>query len=134
MDLRDYLDILRARWRLIIVTTLLGVMAAATASMLATPQYTATATTFVSVNGGDSTVGTALQGTLFAQDRVKSYVDVVSADGVMGAVIEDLGTAAVTGPARRQDRRQQPARHGEPGDLRHRSQSCTGAVDRQLDS
>ena len=91
MDLRDYLDILRARWRLIIVTTLLGVMAAATASMLATPQYTATATTFVSVNGGDSTVGTALQGSLFAQDRVKSYVDVVSADGVMGAVIEDLG-------------------------------------------
>ena len=57
MDLRDYIDILRARWRLITVTTLLGVMAAALASMLATPMYTATATTFVSVNGGD-TVGT----------------------------------------------------------------------------
>ncbi len=51
-------------------------MAAALASMLATPMYTATATTFVSVNGGDSSVGTALQGNLFAQDRVKSYVDV----------------------------------------------------------
>jgi uncharacterized protein involved in exopolysaccharide biosynthesis len=31
VDLRDYLDILRARWRLIIVTTLLGVVAAALA-------------------------------------------------------------------------------------------------------
>ena len=91
VDLRDYLDILRARWRLITVTTLLGVVAAALASMLATPQYTATASTFVSVRGGDSTVGTALQGSLFAQDRVKSYVDVVKADGVMGAVIDELG-------------------------------------------
>ena len=91
VDLRDYLDILRARWRLITVMTLLGVAAAAIASMLATPQYTATASTFVSVKGSDSTVGTALQGSLFAQDRVKSYVDVVTADGVMGAVIDDLG-------------------------------------------
>ncbi len=91
MDLRDYLDILRARWRLIIVTTLLGVMAAALASMLATPLYTSTATTFVSVNGGDPTVGTALQGDLFAQSRVKSYVGVATADDVMNAVIEDLG-------------------------------------------
>lgn len=91
MDLRDYLDILRARWRLIIVTTLLGVMAAATASMLATPMYTATTTTFVSVNGGDASVGTALQGNLFAQDRVKSYVGVGTADDVMSTVIEDLG-------------------------------------------
>ena len=91
VDLRDYLDILRARWRLITITTLLGVIAAAVASMLATPMYTATATTFVSVNGGDETVGTALQGQLFAQDRVKSYVDVVTADGVMQAVSDDLG-------------------------------------------
>jgi capsular exopolysaccharide synthesis family protein len=91
VDLRDYLDILRARWRLITVTTLLGVMAAALASMLATPMYTATTTTFVSVNGGDSSVGTALQGNLFAQDRVKSYVGVGTADDVMSTVIEDLG-------------------------------------------
>jgi capsular exopolysaccharide synthesis family protein len=77
---------------LITVTTLLGVMAAAIASMLATPMYTATATTFVSVNGGSSPdVATALQGSLFAQDRVKSYVDIVTADEVMGTVIDDLG-------------------------------------------
>ncbi|HEX5017601.1 MAG TPA: Wzz/FepE/Etk N-terminal domain-containing protein, partial [Actinomycetes bacterium] len=91
MDLRDYLDILRARWRLITVTTLLGVIAAAVASMMATPQYTATATTFVSVAGGDNTVATATQGNLFAQDRVKSYEKVVTAEGVMGRVIDELG-------------------------------------------
>ncbi len=91
VDLRDYIDILRARWRLILATTLLGVMAAALASMLATPMYTTTATTFVSVNGGDPSVGTALQGNLFAQDRVKSYVGIGTSDDVMAAVIEDLG-------------------------------------------
>ena len=76
MDLRDYIDILRARWRLITVTTLLGVMAAALASMLATPMYTSTATTFVPVNGGRPLVVNSAQGDLFAQQRVKSYVGV----------------------------------------------------------
>lgn len=90
MDLRDYLDILRARWRLIVATTLLGVMAAALASMLATPMYTSTATVFVAVNDGDN-VGTAYTGSLFAQQRVKSYVEVVKSDDVMAAVAEDLG-------------------------------------------
>jgi capsular exopolysaccharide synthesis family protein len=93
VDLRDYLDILRTRWKLITVTTLLGVIAAALASMLATPLYTATTKSFVSVNGGgtQTDVATAVQGSLFAQDRVKSYVDVVTADEVMGAVIDELG-------------------------------------------
>lgn len=90
MDLRDYIDILRARWRLITVTTLLGLLAAALASMLATPMYTATTTALVSVNGGDNSVGTALQGDLYGQARVKSYVGVATSDDVMAAVIEDL--------------------------------------------
>ena len=47
MDLKDYLGILRARWILITVTTLLGVIAAATASMLATPMYQSCTTRFV---------------------------------------------------------------------------------------
>ncbi len=91
MDLRDYIDILRARWRLITVTTLLGLLAAALVSMLATPMYTATTTVFVRVNGGDPSVGAALQGDLFAQARVKSYVGIATSDDVMEAVIEDLG-------------------------------------------
>ena len=43
------------------------------------------------MNGGDASVATALQGSLFAQQRVKSYVAVVTSDDVMSAVIEDLG-------------------------------------------
>jgi capsular exopolysaccharide synthesis family protein len=102
VDLRDYLDILRARWRLITVTTLLGVMAAALASMLATPMYTSTATTFVQVNAesdgdGASAVNDALSGSYFAQQRVKSYVQAVTGDDVMEAVIEDLGLPLTAG-------------------------------------
>src|SRR3954463_1587794 len=90
VDLRDYLDILRARWKLITVTTLLGVAVAAIASMLATPLYTAKATVFVSV-GDNADVNAAYTGSLFAQQRVKSYVDVVTSDDVMGPVVEKLG-------------------------------------------
>ncbi len=76
MDLRDYLDILRTRWRLITVTTLLGVMAAAIVSMLATPMYTA--------NGHDLRVrsiaatrpwATALQGRCSRKTASSRYVD-----------------------------------------------------------
>jgi receptor protein-tyrosine kinase len=90
VDLRDYLDILRARWKLIIVTTLLGVMAAAVASMLATPLYQSCTTRFVSASDGQTNLGTAYTGSLFTQGRVKSYVEAVRSTPVMQAVVEDL--------------------------------------------
>ena len=65
--------------------------------MAATPVYRATAATFVSVNGGRSTVDAALQGSLFAQERVKSYGYVATSDSVMSGVIEDLGLAMTPG-------------------------------------
>ena len=80
------------QWRLVAATALLGVGIAALVSMAATPMYTATATTFVSVNAGrDTDVNSAYTGSLFAQQRVKSYADVVLSDAVMSGVIDDLG-------------------------------------------
>lgn len=91
VDLRDYLDILRARWKLIMVTTLVGVMAAAIASMLATPMYQSCTTRFVSANDGTANLGTAYTGSLFTQQRVKSYVEAVTSTPVMQSVVEELG-------------------------------------------
>ena len=97
MDLRDYLDILRARWRLIVVTTLLGVMAAAVASMLATPLYQSCTTRYVSANDSQLTVGTAYTASLFTQQQVKSYVEIVKSTSVMQAVAEDLNIPLTPG-------------------------------------
>jgi len=91
--MRNFLGRLQASWRLLATTAIVGIMVAALALMAATPVYRATTATFVSVNDGNSTVATALQGSLFAQDRVKSYGYVATSDSVMSGVIEDLGLA-----------------------------------------
>lgn len=90
MDLRDYLDILRARWILITVVTLTGVIAAAVVSMLATPLYQSCTTQFVSAQGSTGGLDTAYTGQLFSQQRIKSYVDAVTSTPVMQAVASDL--------------------------------------------
>jgi capsular exopolysaccharide synthesis family protein len=66
--------------------------------MLATPMYTSTATVYVAVNNGNQDdVGTAYTGALFAQQQVKSYVDLVTSKDVMDAVLNDTGLNITTG-------------------------------------
>ncbi len=95
--MKIFLSRLQAGWRLLAATTLIGVIGASVAVMAATTVYTATATSFVSVNGRDSSVESALLASMFAQERVKSYEDVVTSDGVMIGVIEDLGLPMTAG-------------------------------------
>jgi len=97
VDLRDYLDILRARWVLIVVTTLLGASAAAVGSMLTTPLYQSCTTRFVSISDSQLDVATAYTGSLFTQQRVKSYVDGVTSTPVMQSVVEELGIPLTPG-------------------------------------
>jgi polysaccharide biosynthesis transport protein len=92
VDLRDYLRILRARWRLILLCTLLAIGAAALATFAATPVYRAQAQLFVSTSQGDAgSVGGLQQGSQFAQQRVKSYAEVIDNPTVTQAVIDELG-------------------------------------------
>ncbi|MDH4159251.1 MAG: polysaccharide biosynthesis tyrosine autokinase [Actinomycetota bacterium] len=90
MDLRDYLDILRTRWRLITVTTLLGVIAAGLASALTTPIYQSTATLFITTTDG-SNISSAFQGEMFTQQRIRSYPEMVVSNQVMEDVVNELG-------------------------------------------
>lgn len=89
MELADYLRILRKRWLIIVVMTLLGVGAAAAASLVITPQYQATTQVFVYVpNSG--TVGELASGGSFAQNQVRSYAEAVSTPRVLDAVVDEL--------------------------------------------
>lgn len=90
MELRDYLRILRRRWLLITLTTLLclGAAAAVTASM--TPVYEASSRLFVSTAQSDTT-GDAYQGGLFSAQRVTSYANLVSSRETASRVADELG-------------------------------------------
>ena len=92
MELRDYIRILRKGWILIVAMTLLGVAGAAIASIVMTPRYVASTQLFVSVQTSDATTtGDLAQGSTAAQQKVRSYVDVVTSSRVLTPVIEELG-------------------------------------------
>jgi len=91
------LGVLRTRGRLLAVTALLGGAAGLVAFLTTPPLYTATTTTFVSVNGAAMSAPTSLDGSDLARQRVTSYVDIVTTDNVMIGVIEDLGLPLTPG-------------------------------------
>ena len=97
MDLRDYVRLLRRRWRLIALCALLGIAAALTATLTQTKVYTADFQFFVSAQGSTATasgtgdISNAYTGGLFTQQRVKSYADVLQSPRLGELVVRDLG-------------------------------------------
>jgi len=90
VELRDYIRILRRRWRLITATVLVAVAASAGFSALQVPQYAASAQLFVSTPSGGAE---AYQGGLFSQQRVLSYADLITGEEIAAQVLDDLGDA-----------------------------------------
>jgi capsular exopolysaccharide synthesis family protein len=84
MDLRDYLRAVRKRWWLVLGAAAVAVGVAVTVTLLTPPKYAASLTFFVSTRGAEVTQ--AFQGGQFAQQRVKSYVDVLTSNRLTEAV------------------------------------------------
>ncbi|MDP9821790.1 polysaccharide biosynthesis tyrosine autokinase [Nocardioides massiliensis] len=91
MELRDYLRIMRRRWKSIVAVFVLCVAAAALLTFQATPQYSSTARLFVSTMPSDT--NEAYQGSLFASQRVTSYADLVNGRELTERVADRLGVA-----------------------------------------
>ncbi|MBB1017024.1 polysaccharide biosynthesis tyrosine autokinase [Dietzia sp. DQ11-71] len=87
MDLRDLLSVLRARWIVIVATTLIGGLLALGMSLLTPPSYQAKVQFYVTVAGGDSAAA-AYQGSLGAQQRVQSYAALVKSTDITQKVVD----------------------------------------------
>jgi capsular exopolysaccharide synthesis family protein len=85
MDLRDYLRAIRKRWWLVVGAVGVAVAVAVTVTLLTPPQYAASVTFFVNAKGAGVT--DAFQGGLFAQQRVKSYVDVLTSNRLAQSIV-----------------------------------------------
>ncbi|TXR56375.1 polysaccharide biosynthesis tyrosine autokinase [Quadrisphaera setariae] len=90
MTLHELVQVLRKRWLMVGIITLLAVGAATARSVTTPPTYQATAGTFVTASAGAQT-GIASQGSQFALQRVASYVAVASSTLVLEPVAEELG-------------------------------------------
>jgi capsular exopolysaccharide synthesis family protein len=91
VDLRDYARTLRKRWALVALCMLLALGAAAAATLLATKQYTSSSQLFVSSRDQTGAISDALQGSQFAQQRIKSYALVADSPGITDVVAKRLG-------------------------------------------
>lgn len=78
MDLHNYLRALRQRWWVVLATVMVALGVAGFVTVRATPQYAASVTFFVT--SPSQGVTDAYQGGLFLQQRVKSYVDLLTSD------------------------------------------------------
>ncbi|MDJ0396351.1 polysaccharide biosynthesis tyrosine autokinase [Rhodococcus sp. G-MC3] len=90
MEIQDYLQILRTRWMIIVVTVAVAVLGALAVSLLTTPTYQSCSRVFVSTSGG-STVTESYQGNLFSQQRVASYSELVTGETLAARTIDELG-------------------------------------------
>jgi capsular exopolysaccharide synthesis family protein len=88
VELRDYISIARRRWMLILGVLVAVVAVAAAITARTTPMYASTARVFISTTPSNST--DAYQGGLFSQQRVSSYVDMLSGLELSQRVIDDL--------------------------------------------
>ena len=77
MDVKDILPAVRAGWWLLVIGLLLGVGGAGLHTWQATPMYTSTIQMFVSTTGAND-ANTALQGNMFSQQRMASYVQLLT--------------------------------------------------------
>jgi capsular exopolysaccharide synthesis family protein len=96
VELKDYLRVLRMRWRLITVVALLAVAAATMVSLLTTPVYQSNVKFFVRAANSDGSIANAYTGSLFTQQRVKSYKEFITSPTVTEAVVARVGIEGLT--------------------------------------
>jgi capsular exopolysaccharide synthesis family protein len=91
MSLREHVYQLRARWQWIIGGLALGLLFAGVATALTPTQYAATAVVYLSPGQSNNDPIAAYQGSLFTNQRMKSYAQLVSGDRVARDVVDELG-------------------------------------------
>ncbi|PWW21398.1 capsular exopolysaccharide synthesis family protein [Geodermatophilus normandii] len=90
MDLHEFLQMLRRRWRWVVAGALVGLAVAGAASLTTPRSYEASSSVFFSLSFGDS-ADDLVQGSAFAQNQVASYAMLATTPTVLDPVIDELG-------------------------------------------
>ncbi|GLZ51779.1 polysaccharide biosynthesis tyrosine autokinase [Actinomycetospora sp. NBRC 106378] len=90
MTLRDFLLVLRTRWRVVVACALVGAIAAAAFAALRPATYTSHVLLYVS-SQQQSDRDSAYTGGLLSEQRVSSYVELVDRPSVTAEIVRRLG-------------------------------------------
>jgi capsular exopolysaccharide synthesis family protein len=99
MDLRSYLRAVRRRWWIVLAVVVVAMGVGGALTIRTRPQYASTVTFFV--NTPNQGVADAYQGSLFTQQRVKSYVDLLTSDRLAQSLAADPRIGLSTDGVRR---------------------------------
>ncbi|MDV7198350.1 polysaccharide biosynthesis tyrosine autokinase [Rhodococcus kroppenstedtii] len=91
MEISDYVRILRARWIVIALTTVVAAAASLVFSLVSTPVYEACTRLYVSTGSSSSSVTEVYQGNLASQQRVASYTQLLGGEAVAARTVDALG-------------------------------------------
>ncbi|WP_114424550.1 polysaccharide biosynthesis tyrosine autokinase [Nocardioides houyundeii] len=89
MELKDYWQIVRHRWKMVVLCLLASLAVASFLTWQATPQYSSSTRLFISTSQSDES--SAYTGNLFATQRVTSYADLVTSRQLALRVDDALG-------------------------------------------
>jgi capsular exopolysaccharide synthesis family protein len=89
MDLHEFLQLLRRRWRWVIAVAFAGLLVAGAGSLATPSSYQASSSIFFSLRFGDSADDLA-QGSAYAQNQVASYAMLAGTPAVLDPVIVNL--------------------------------------------
>ncbi|MEV0322970.1 polysaccharide biosynthesis tyrosine autokinase [Streptomyces sp. NPDC050658] len=92
MNLHEFLRTLRRRWRIVVVSTLLGLAAGAALTSAITPEYEATTRLFAAPQGAD-TMAERSQYANVATQRVQSYAKIVASPRFTEPIVKKFGLA-----------------------------------------
>ena len=91
MQLRDFLTVLRSRWRTVAACALLVLGATAAYTLTLTPTYTATARVFFSATGGDSSQSQSKGTYVVTSQDLGTYIEVLRSPALLDPLRQSLG-------------------------------------------
>jgi len=91
VTVRDYRELLRRRWLMVALITIIGGGAALALSLSTTPEYASSVSLFVSASQSPTDVGSIIAAEQLTQQRVTSYADLADSRNIASAVINQLG-------------------------------------------
>jgi receptor protein-tyrosine kinase len=90
LNLREFIKLLRTRWLIVCLTTVVAVLGAVAYTLLTIPLYQSSTRLFVSTSSGAS-LDELYQGNLLSQQRVLSYTQLVMGQTLAQRTVDKLG-------------------------------------------
>ena len=91
MDVRNFFQLLRDRWKLIFLITLIAAGGSAVLTARTTPRYASSVTLYVSAESNTLDPAVAYDGALLSQQTVQSYANLLTGTQLAASVVRYLG-------------------------------------------